>query len=85
MRGTWYRPSSKIQWIIQGASKTQAHIGRDTGKDNLFLPGGIDSRSEVGVVPSVDFTLTLDQCGVGMHVEDLLKHGPVRPCGDETT
>jgi hypothetical protein len=55
-----------------GGWRIRTNIRRDPSDDDLFLPRGFDSGAEVGVVPGVDFALTLDEGRVRVHFQDLL-------------
>ena len=50
----------------------------NTGDNQLLLASSLDSSAEVGVVPSVDFTLATNERGIGVQVSDLLQHETVR-------
>lgn len=50
------------------------NFSRDTSKDDLFLAGGFDCSSEVCIVPGVDFTLTVDEGCVRVHLEGTSVH-----------
>jgi hypothetical protein len=49
------------------------NFSNDTTNDQLLLASGLDSSTEIGVVPGVDLTLATDEGGVGVHVGDLLE------------
>ena len=53
------------------------YVCGDTRKDDLGLVGCLDCRLEVGVVPGVDFTLTLDERRIWVERQDLRRKGAV--------
>ena len=47
------------------------YVSGDTGDDNLLPAGGLDGGTEIGVVPGVDLTLSVNDGVVGVHFSDL--------------
>jgi len=54
-----------------------ANISDDTADDDLFLSGGLDGSTEVGVVPGIDLPAPADDGGVGVHFSNLREEGTV--------
>lgn len=57
------------------------NICNNAGEYDLPLPACLDGGAEIGVVPGVDLPLTLDQRGIGVHGENLLREGAVGTFG----
>jgi hypothetical protein len=53
------------------------NFSNDTTNDQLLLASGLDSSTEIGVVPGVDLTLAADEGSVGVHLGDLLEQEAV--------
>jgi hypothetical protein len=61
------------------------YIGGNTADDDLFLAGGLDGGTEVGVVPGVDLTISANDGMVGVQFSDLWEErtvGAWRDSGD---
>jgi hypothetical protein len=62
-------------------SNILTNFSNDTGQDDLLLAGSLDGLAEIGVVPSVNLTLTADEGCSWVHVEYLLWKGAVWTLG----
>ena len=49
----------------------ETYVSGDTVNDDLLLAGGLDSSTEISVVPRVDLTAPANDGGVGVRVSDL--------------
>jgi hypothetical protein len=47
------------------------YVSGDIVNDDLLLAGGLDSSTEISVVPGVDLTAPMNNGGVGVRVSDL--------------
>ena len=52
----------------EGEKGGLTNIRGNTTNDNLFLARCFDSGPEIGVIPSVDFALTLNVGCIGVHL-----------------
>ena len=57
--------------ILRSLAGGITYISGDTADDNLFLAGGLDGGTEVGVVPGVDLTTPANDGDVGVHFSNL--------------
>ena len=55
-----------------------AYISGDTAENDLLFASGLDSSTEVGVVPGIDFTTPADNGNVGIHLSDLREERAIR-------
>lgn len=70
-------PSSKVSTVAASTGYPHAtskveqltNISYNPSHDNLLLPSRFDSSTELSVIPSIYFTLALDQRGVRVHVQ----------------
>jgi hypothetical protein len=44
------------------------NFSHNSRENDLFLPGCLDSGSEIGIVPCIDLALTVDERGSWMHL-----------------
>ena len=57
---------------------TLTDISSDPAEDDLRLVGRDDSLFELGVVPSIDLAVSLDQRRVRVPVDKLVRQGSIR-------
>jgi hypothetical protein len=57
--------------ILRSLAGEITYVSGDTADDDLFLAGGFDGSTEVGVVPGVDLTTPANDGDVGVHFSDL--------------
>jgi hypothetical protein len=58
----------------------RTYISRDTGNYDLRLASFLYGSLEIWIVPCIDFTVTLDERRVRVHVDDLLGKRTIRTC-----
>ena len=57
--------------ILRNLAGGITYVSSDTADDDLFLASGLDSSTEVGVVPGVDLATPANDGDVGVHFSDL--------------
>lgn len=56
------------------------YVGGDSCQDNLRFSGRFDGRLKVGIVPSIDFAIALDEWSVWMHSDHLSGKRSIGAC-----
>jgi hypothetical protein len=56
---------------LWGLASEETYVSGDTVNDDLLLAGGLDSSTDISVVPGVDLTAPANDGGVGVRVSDL--------------
>ena len=57
----------------------RTYVGNDAANNDLLLPRGFNCLSEVRIIPGVNFAVTPDEGGIGMHVDNFFDQRTIWP------